>query len=156
VFLPAHAGTTAPRRLTPSNGAPIPSSAVRTVLVVDDDDPVREVAVRALSRAGYRVIAASSGDAALSLLGKQDDLDALCMLTDVLMPGMSGPRLAELAAEQFPGVRIAFMSGFSIDELAKSGLDSSSRSLLNKPFTLPELVAFVERAFSPQTEDVDV
>jgi two-component system, cell cycle sensor histidine kinase and response regulator CckA len=155
IYLPVHSGKPAPRRLTPTGGQPVPSTAVRTVLVVDDDDPVREVAVRALSRAGYRVIAAASGDAAMSLLAKQDDPGALLLLTDVLMPRMNGLRLAELVAEHFPMVRIAFMSGFTTDELARTGLESPVRSLLNKPFTLPELIGFVERAFEPEPEGVD-
>jgi two-component system cell cycle sensor histidine kinase/response regulator CckA len=154
VYLPVHSGAAPPRRQTPASGAAVPKSAVRTVLVVDDDDPVREVAVRALSRAGYRVIAAAGGDAALSLLGKQDDPASVLVLSDVLMPGMTGPRLADLVAERHPDVRVAFMSGFSTEELARTGLGAPG-SLLNKPFTLPELVSFVEHAFSPDEEQVD-
>jgi two-component system, cell cycle sensor histidine kinase and response regulator CckA len=155
VYLPAHSGKVQPRRLTPSSGSPVRATAVRTVLVVDDDNPVREVAVRALSRAGYRVIAAADGEAALSLIARQDDLDAMLMLSDVLMPGMNGPQLAQRVAEQFPTVRLAFMSGFSADELARSGLSLSEHGLLNKPFTLPELVSFVQRAFAEEEEGVD-
>ena len=155
VYLPAHSGQPHPRRLTPGGGVPASPQAVRTVLVVDDDDPVREVAVRALSRVGYRVIAAADGPAALSLLGQQDDDDALLMLTDVLMPGMNGPQLAERVVAEFPNVRIAFMSGFSSDELARSGLGLPVRGLLNKPFSLPELVTFVEQVFSDEVESVD-
>jgi CheY-like chemotaxis protein len=112
------------------------------------------VAVRALARAGYRVLAAAGGDAALALMAKQDDHASLLLLTDVLMPGMNGPQLAERVAEEYPTARIAFMSGFSTDELARSGLGSPSRSLLNKPFTLPELTTFVEFAFTAE-EEVD-
>ena len=155
VYLPAHSGQVQRRRLTPVSVTPLPASAVRTVLVVDDDDPVREVAVRALSRAGYRVIAAADGEAALSLIPRQDEPEALLMLTDVLMPGMNGVQLAERVAERHPAVRLAFMSGFSADELARSGLALSAHGLLNKPFTLPDLIAFVERAFADEEEEVD-
>jgi PAS domain S-box-containing protein len=155
VYLPAHTGQVQRRRLTPTSIHPIPASAVRTVLVVDDDDPVREVAVRALSRAGYRVIAAADGEAALSLLARQDESETVLMLSDVLMPGMNGVQLAERVSGRHPAVRIAFMSGFSADELAKSGLGLSSHGLLNKPFSLPDLIAFVERAFADDEEAVD-
>jgi two-component system, cell cycle sensor histidine kinase and response regulator CckA len=148
VYLPAHTGAVAPRRPTPAAGTPIAAGQVRTVLVVDDDDAVRDVAVRALSRAGYRVIAARSGSAALDLLARQDDRATLLVVTDVLMPGMSGLELADRVGREYPEVRLAFMSGFSTDELARSGLVSPLRSLLNKPFTLPELVGFVEHAFA--------
>jgi CheY-like chemotaxis protein len=141
--------------VSPTSGAPVQSGLARTVLVVDDDNAVREVAVRALSRSGYRVLAASGGEGALALLRKQDAHDTILMLTDVLMPGMNGSQLAHRVAQEFPSTRIAFMSGFSTDELAQSGLGSPLRTLLNKPFTLPELVSFVECAFVAE-EEVDV
>jgi DNA-binding NtrC family response regulator len=106
------------------------------------------VAVRALARAGFRVIAAMGGEAALSLLAKRDDHGSLLVLSDLLMPGMSGAQFATQVARQHPAARMAFMSGFSTDELARSGLGSPMHTLLNKPFTLPELVGFVERAFA--------
>jgi two-component system cell cycle sensor histidine kinase/response regulator CckA len=152
VYLPAHSGIAPERRATPATGTPLVQGQARTVLVVDDDDAVRDVAVRALSRAGYRVLAARGGDAAIGLLARQDDFGSMLVLTDVLMPGMNGVQLAERVARDHPEVRIAFMSGFSSDELARSGLGSPMRSLLNKPFTLPELVGFVEQALLPEPE----
>jgi two-component system, cell cycle sensor histidine kinase and response regulator CckA len=154
VYLPAYSGEAPPRRMTPVTGTPSMEAAVRTVLVVDDDDGVREVAVRALARAGYRVVAAASGEAALALLAKQDDYGALLVLTDVLMPQMNGAQLAERVSVTYPMVRVAFMSGYTTDELARTGLGLPLRSLLNKPFTLPELVQFVECTLSAE-EGVD-
>jgi two-component system cell cycle sensor histidine kinase/response regulator CckA len=148
VYLPAYSGAAPERRLSPSAGMPVVAGQVRTVLVVDDDDAVRDVAVRALARAGFRVVAAMGGEAALSLLAKQEDQGSLLVLSDLLMPGMSGAQLAAEVARLHPRARIAFMSGFSTDELARSGLGSPMRTLLNKPFTLPELVGFVEQAFA--------
>jgi PAS domain S-box-containing protein len=148
VYLPAYSGAAPERRLSPSAGVPVVAGQVRTVLVVDDDDAVRDVAVRALARAGFRVVAAMGGEAALSLLAKQEDQGSLLVLSDLLMPGMSGAQLAAEVARLHPRARIAFMSGFSTDELARSGLGSPMRTLLNKPFTLPELVGFVEQAFA--------
>jgi two-component system cell cycle sensor histidine kinase/response regulator CckA len=108
---------------------------------------VRDVAVRALARAGFRVIAATGGEDTLALLAKYPD-EAILVLSDVLMPGMSGAQLAARVAREHPSARIVFMSGFSTDELARSGFGSPMPALLNKPFTLPELVGFVERAFA--------
>ena len=152
IHLPVHAVAPPPRRATTAAGIPVETGQARTVLVVDDDDAVREVAVRALARGGYRVLAASGGESALALLANQAEHESLLILTDVLMPGMSGPQLAERVASVYPSARIAFMSGFSTDELARSGVGSPMRSLLNKPFTLPGLAAFVERAFGAQAE----
>jgi CheY-like chemotaxis protein len=147
VFLPAFTGVAPLRRVTPSTGIPLPAGQVRTVLVVDDEDAVREVAVRALARAGYRVLAARSGDAALALIAGQERHDTLLVLTDLVMPGMSGAQLADHVEHEYPESRVALMSGYSTDELARSGVGSPLRSLLDKPFTLPDLVSFVEQAF---------
>jgi len=148
VYLPAYTGAAPERRLSPPAGMPAVAGQVRTVLVVDDDDAVRDVAVRALARAGFRVMAATGGETALALLAKPDDQGSLLVLSDLVMPGMSGAQLAGEVARLHPSARVAFMSGFSTDELARSGLGSPMRTLLNKPFTLPELVAFVEHAFA--------
>jgi len=148
VYLPAYSGAAPERGVSPPAELPVSAGQVRTVLVVDDDDAVRDVAVRALARAGFRVIAAMGGEAALALLAKQEDHESLLVLSDLLMPGMSGAQLAAEIARLYPSARVAFMSGFSTDELARSGLGSPMRTLLNKPFTLPELVGFVERAFA--------
>jgi PAS domain S-box-containing protein len=148
VYLPADSDAAAERRLSPAAGLPVIAGQVRTVLVVDDDAAVRDVAVRALARAGFRVIAAMGGEAALSLLAKQNAGESILVLSDLLMPGMSGAQLAKQVARLHPAARMAFMSGFSTDELARNGLGSPMRTLLNKPFTLPELVGFVDRAFA--------
>jgi two-component system cell cycle sensor histidine kinase/response regulator CckA len=148
VYLPAYAGAVPVGHPSPPAGLPVIAGQSRTVLVVDDDAAVRDVAVRALARAGFRVIGAMGGEAALSLLAKQSDRDSILVLSDLLMPGMSGAQLAAQVARQHPAARVAFMSGYSTDELAPSGLESEMHTLLNKPFTLPELVGFVERAFA--------
>ena len=153
VFLPALADVVPQRRPSPTSAQPLIAHAVRTVLVVDDDDFVRDVAARGLARSGYRVLAARGGDAALELLARQDPNSAVLVLTDVVMPGMNGGELAERLAGERPGLRVAFMSGFSTDELARSGMGFPMRSFLIKPFTLPELVSFVEDTFRDDEED---
>jgi two-component system, cell cycle sensor histidine kinase and response regulator CckA len=144
VYLPAHQATVPAATLLSGRGAA--SQAGRTVLVVDDEAAVREVTMRAVSRAGYRVLGASSGDHALDLLRREPDLSAVLLLTDIMMPGMSGHELAARVAERFPAVRVASMSGFSTDELTRRG--HPARPQLHKPFTLPQLIAFVNDAFT--------
>ncbi len=118
----------------------------RTVLVVDDEAAVRDVTMRAVARAGYRVLGAASGVQALELLASEPELASVLLLTDIMMPGMSGHELSVRVAERFPAVRIAAMSGFSADELARRG--HSPLPQLHKPFTLPQLLAFVNDAFA--------
>jgi two-component system cell cycle sensor histidine kinase/response regulator CckA len=153
VYLPAFAGAAPQRRPSPTSGQPLITGEPRTVLVVDDDDFVRDVAARALVRSGYRVLTARGGDAALELLASQDPSSAVLVLTDVVMPGMTGGQLAERISGARPGLRVAFMSGFSTDELARSGMGFPMRSFLIKPFTLPELVSFVEGAFRDDEDE---
>ncbi len=117
-----------------------------TVLVVDDEAAVRDVTMRAVARAGYRVLGAGGGAQAIELLADEVDPATVLLLTDIMMPGMSGHELAAWVAEHFPAVRIAAMSGFSADELAHRG--HAPLPQLHKPFTLPQLLAFVNDAFA--------
>jgi two-component system, cell cycle sensor histidine kinase and response regulator CckA len=152
VYLPRFGGLAPQRRSSPATGTPLVAGKMRTVLVVDDDDGVRDVAGRALARVGYRVLAARGADAAIEVIARQEDLSALVVLTDVLMPGLNGHELAARIGERWPEVPITYMSGYSIDELAHSGIGSPMRSFLSKPFTLPELTSFVLRAFEADDE----
>jgi PAS domain S-box-containing protein len=144
VYLPAHHA--AQRDATP---LPVrrPSREVgRTVLVVDDEAAVRDVTMRAVARAGYRVLGASGGAQALDLLAREVDPASVLLLTDLMMPGMSGQELAAQVAERFPLVRVVTMSGYSADELTRRG--EVSHPQLLKPFTLPQLIGFVNDAFA--------
>ena len=113
------------------------------VLVVDDDAMVRRAIERMLSSAGFEVTTVQDGHQAVHELG-QSTYEAV--LTDIMMPGMSGHELAARARERFPGVRIAAMSGFSAEELPQRGHVALPQLL--KPFTLPQLIAFVNDAFA--------
>jgi len=66
---------------------------------------------------------------------------------------MNGTQLAERISANRPGLRISFMSGYSTDELARSGIGAPMRSFLSKPFTVPELTSFVLQAFQTDEED---
>jgi YesN/AraC family two-component response regulator len=110
--------------------------------------------MRAIVRAGYRVIGASNGVDALKLLEQEQDLRSLLLITDIMMPEMNGHQLAERVSRRFPEVRIVCMSGFSPEEMARQGLTAPSRPLLHKPFTLPALTAFVQSAFAADSSVV--
>jgi len=144
VLLPALGKATPTVPQAPVRG--VARQAGRAVLVVDDEAAVRDVTMRAVARAGYRVLGAASGAQALELLAREPNADAVLLLTDVMMPGMSGHELAARAADRFPGVRIAAMSGFSTEELTHRG--QAALPQLLKPFTLPQLIAFVNQAFT--------
>ncbi|MDB5715744.1 MAG: response regulator [Sphingomonadales bacterium] len=108
-----------------------------TVLVVEDEDMVRTVAERALSRHGYTVLTASHGEEALEILGKGTHIDLL--ISDVVMPTMDGPTLVRHAREQFPDLPILFMSGYAEEQLRKS-IQIDRVAFLPKPFSVKQLV----------------
>jgi two-component system cell cycle sensor histidine kinase/response regulator CckA len=110
---------------------------METILVVDDDDLVLELAVKILTAAKFRVLSASSGRSALQVASTIDgNIDLL--LADVELPGMTGPELAETLTESRPNIRVILMSG-----VADSNRLSSGWAFINKPFFPKELVEMV-------------
>jgi CheY-like chemotaxis protein len=120
-------------------------TGTETVLLVDDDELVRELTTLLLKRQGYTVLAASHPSAGLSLcLSYPEKIDLL--LTDLLMPGrMNGLQLAEQAIKSREGVRVLLMSGYTTDALERRGVDEKV-GFLQKPFTLQHLARKVREA----------
>jgi len=112
-----------------------------TVLVVDDESAIRDVIHRVLTTAGYRVVTAAHGGEAIRLLG-DPELTIDMVLTDIVMPGMTGATFAEQAHALFPGLPILFMSGYEQDSARAAGLDPSAQ-IISKPFSRPTLLAKV-------------
>ncbi|MFW5741545.1 MAG: ATP-binding protein, partial [Myxococcota bacterium] len=113
-------------------------AAQATVLVVEDDDTIRNVVSRMLSRFGYRVLTAAHPAVALTIAHGADKIDLL--LSDVVMPEMNGFVLADLFRQEHPEAKVLFMSGYSDQERAARGLAKDSIELLPKPFTVQELL----------------
>ena len=109
-----------------------------TVLLVEDEDSVRVLVRRVLERYGYRVIAAASPDAALALPAA--DLAAVnLLLTDMVMPGFSGPELAAILLDRQPALRVLCMSGYAEQSAESQGLGGVATDFIAKPFTAPGL-----------------
>jgi CheY-like chemotaxis protein len=113
------------------------------VLVVEDQEPVRRQACRILSAHGYSVTEAGSGDEALEAWGPIDVL-----VTDVVMPGMSGHELAGVARERLPGLPVVYMSGHTEDVLVRDGARAGEIAFVQKPFTRASLLRAVEGALA--------
>ncbi len=129
--------TEAPARA--SAPEPHPGPSVETRLFVAEDDPdVLSYLLRVLRREGYAVKAAGSGDDALALFGAERRAPDL-LLTDVMMPGLTGPELAAALTRRWPDLRVLYMSGYSGDQ-ELPGLDAGAELLL-KPFTDDALLA---------------
>jgi CheY-like chemotaxis protein len=113
-----------------------------TVLVVEDQDAVRRLASHALRACGYHVLEAASGFEALRLA---EAVEGGCQLvvTDVVMPGMSGKALAEELRASWPEIKVLYMSGYPNEVILRHGVMNGAVNYLEKPFTPSELAAKV-------------
>ena len=116
--------------------AAAPPGGTETVLLVEDEEAVRQLAAKLLRKAGYTVLVAADGRAALAL-AEQHMGPVHLLLTDVVMPGMSGPELAVQLTDRRPGARVLYMSGYPGDAAAQRGALAPGIAFLQKPF-LPE------------------
>ncbi len=141
IYLPE--ATPVPQVEEAAVSAPPVAGPRRTVLVVEDEESVRAIATTMLERAGYSVLQAPNGAAALSLVGTRlGDVDLL--LSDVVMPGMRGPELYEILRTARHDLPAVFMSGYAAGEVASPVPQGST--LLAKPFTTEALLAAVAEA----------
>lgn len=105
-----------------------------TILLVEDDRDIREIAGEILTEKGYRVLEAGDADTALQLLRNHSGPVHL-LLTDVVMPGMNGRKLAEHACATRPEMKVLYVSGHTNDEILHAGVLHGSAAFLRKPFT---------------------
>jgi PAS domain S-box-containing protein len=123
---------------------PLVGGGTETILLVEDSDAVRLLAESILRRLGYTVLTARDGQEGLALSASHSGCIDL-VLTDVVMPKMSGRELAELITAQRPGVRILYMSGYTDDVIIRKGLHDPSASFMEKPFTNASLAERVRQ-----------
>ena len=111
-----------------------------TILLVEDDAPIRRLLRRALEGQGYELLEARDGHEALDLLANHPEpIDLL--VTDVVMPRMDGFSLSERLGESHPGTRVLFLSGYADQSaVVRGGLKEAGRAFLLKPFTLDTLL----------------
>ncbi len=114
-----------------------PASGTETILLVEDERPLREFTRRILQSAGYTVLQAGNGNEALALIESADALDL--MVTDVVMPGMNGRELSTRAASLRPDIKTLYMSGYTDDAILRHGVLDDAARFIMKPFTQAEL-----------------
>ena len=117
-----------------------------SVLVVEDEVPLLRFAVRALQRSGYRVFRAVSAEDALAMMSEIGTLDLL--VTDIVLPGMSGRRLAEILLEREPDLAVVYTSGYTDDEVVRHGVSRAQLFFLQKPYSTNALVQRAEDALA--------
>ena len=151
LYIPADAGEDGPdgpaSHVEPQSGSqPEPGRAAR-ILVVDDQVEILNMLVRTLSTAGYTVVPATSGDAALDLFRQDGEFDAV--LTDIAMPGaLQGPALAREVREIAPEMPVVFLTGYAAEATVHgNGLRADDIRLM-KPATKDDLLSAIEEAIA--------
>jgi CheY-like chemotaxis protein len=135
IYLPRHAGKS--EALEAAAAAP-PQGGHETILVVEDEQEVRTTVEQFLAQLGYQVLQAAQPEAALALAARQAGAIDL-LLTDVVMPGMSGRELAHRLRPTRPALRVLYMSGYTANVIAHHGVLDADIAFLPKPFTRDEL-----------------
>ncbi|MDY7099204.1 MAG: response regulator [Pseudomonadota bacterium] len=132
IYFPVHRGEAPRRKETP---APTSSdwSAGGKLLLVEDEDMVRIVAERALTRAGYQVTACPGGEEGLAAIAEGTEFDIV--VSDVVMPGMDGPAMVRAIRQQRPSIPVLFMSGYAEEQLRKD-IDIPDMHFIAKPFSV--------------------
>jgi signal transduction histidine kinase len=115
-----------------------------TILITEDDDATRQLAVKTLQHAGYTVIEAANGEQALALANQYSDMIDL-LFSDLVMPKMGGVELSENVARLYPDIKILLTSGYLGDRLDQNHKTQQKTTFLNKPYRLPELLRTIRQ-----------
>lgn len=121
-----------------------PESAKSLILVVDDEEDVRDLVLEILRSAGFQALPARHGEHALEILKERSDVDLV--LTDVMMPHFDGPTLARRIARDWPELPVLFMTGYPPETLRALGMLPPGRPPIEKPFPIQDLLRKVREA----------
>jgi two-component system cell cycle sensor histidine kinase/response regulator CckA len=133
IYFPVHRGEAPQRRKNDDSEEFSDWSVGGAILLVEDEDMVRAVAERALSRAGYQVTACPGGEEGLAAIASGEEFDMV--VSDVVMPGMDGPAMVREIRKQRPHIPVLFMSGYAEEALRKD-IDIPDMNFLAKPFSV--------------------
>jgi two-component system cell cycle sensor histidine kinase/response regulator CckA len=114
-----------------------------TIMVVEDDGMVRDITVAMLEAAGYKAVASASALDAVKYFDKNSELIDL-LITDAVMPELSGAELREKILEMKPGIKVLFISGYAGDIIAHHGVLDDGINLIRKPFSMNDLTMAVQ------------
>ncbi len=151
VYLPRVTATGEAMAISPTVAAPRIEHGSETILLVEDEDTLREMGKLYLESEGYTVLEAADGAAALQISAEHSGLIHL-LLTDVIMPGMNGRELANKLSPTRPEMKVVYMSGYTENAIGHNGMLDQGIILLQKPFTLPALKAMVREVLDTVTQ----
>jgi two-component system cell cycle sensor histidine kinase/response regulator CckA len=151
IFLPRHVPAAEPapeEKAEPAARQPAADlTGQGTILLVEDEDPVRAVNGRALSARGYTVLEAASGIEALQIMEERETAVDL-VVSDVVMPEMDGPTLLRELRKRYPDLKVIFVSGYAEDAFKKNLPEGEAFNFLAKPFSLKQLVETVKQTLA--------
>jgi len=148
IWLPRASQSTTAKPSTDQN---VPASGSGIILVVEDEEGLRTLLARVLQNHGFRVLTALNGDDALALAERQAE-PANLLLTDVVMPGLSGATLAERLRQKWPGMRVLFMSGHTPDTQHAIAGYVAQGNFLPKPFTPDTVIRRVTEILNSRSD----
>jgi two-component system cell cycle sensor histidine kinase/response regulator CckA len=143
IYLPRHEGRTV--EPLPGNSGEVPTGHGETILLVEDESAILDMAADMLQGLGYNVLALSTPGEAINFAGEHADKIGL-LITDVVMPEMSGLDLARKIRSFQPGLKVLFISGYTYDVIAHHGVLESGIRFLQKPFSTRDLAVKVREA----------
>lgn len=145
IYLPKVANPSSDADDGPSSETTEHDGTGERVLLVEDNDAVRDIAQKTLISLGYRVVSVADADEFHHALKSRDVFDLV--LCDVVLPGgTSGPQLVETLRADYPGIKVIFMSGYTSEASTRHGVDISQETLLSKPFSRVDLSIAMEKA----------
>jgi two-component system, cell cycle sensor histidine kinase and response regulator CckA len=133
----------------------MPRGGSETILLVDDDQMIRDLGSRILTKSGYNVITASNGNEALKLYRTQSERISLIIL-DLIMPEMGGRQCLEGLLRLDPSVKVVIASGYSTDGPTKEALTSGAKGFVNKPYDIRQMLQVVRAILDGEQTDIDV
>jgi signal transduction histidine kinase/CheY-like chemotaxis protein len=143
LYLPRYAGDETDSAPALSLDRPVEGKPTEIIMVVEDEDGVRQMSVQMLRDLGYTVIQASIAKQALAMLDSAPSFDLL--FTDVVMPDMNGKQLADLMKQQRPGLKVLYTTGYTRNAVIHNGMLDRDVSFLPKPFTIQQLATKVRQ-----------
>jgi signal transduction histidine kinase/CheY-like chemotaxis protein len=151
LYLPRHYGPTQPEDAPPTLAALDPGQVSETILLVEDEEKVRQLTADTLMRLGYRVLQADSAQAALRQLERNAQVDLL--FTDIVMPDKNGRELADEARRLRPALRVLFTTGYTRNAIVHNGILDAGVNLIVKPYSIDQLARKLRQVLESQTTE---
>ena len=144
IYLPVMEGVPARNETETNRNAAVPEGGRETILLVDDEEILRDIGKDILVKFGYTVLLAADGESALELY-RENPEDISLVILDIVMPGMGGKKCLEEILKVNPQAKVVMASGYSINGRVKEVLDGGARAFIKKPYELKQMLAEVRK-----------